>query len=332
MRPRIFIGSSVESLPVAYAVQESLEHEADVTVWSQDVFRPSSTSLHSILRAIESSDFGIFVLAADDISSIRGADVWTARDNVIFELGIFTGRLGSAKSFFLIPDDVADFHLPSDLLGHTPLKYKSSRDNLQAAVGPVCNKLRRAIADLGAHTRPNGRISEVTVITTVNDGSKYAAERVGSANLVRIVGTARQDVLAEVSAASDYLRATEKRVASGPPFSYLRITSSSLSLSFRHHLLTLLQASKGKTGVRVEIGLEERMDASVSYMIFDDHELLLIVDNTVFGSVRDNRLMTWSRDVDLVKAFSDHFDHAWNRLPTKCTTKGQLERASSVRK
>ena len=74
------------------------------------------------------------------------------------------------------------------------------------------------------------------------------------------------------------------------------------------------------------------MDASVSYMIFDKYELLLIVDNTVFGSVRDNRLMIWSRDHDVVKAFSDHFDHAWNRLPNKCTSKMQFERASITKK
>jgi len=332
MKPRIFVGSSVESLPVAYAIQEQLEHEADVTVWTQGVFAPSSTALQSILRALDNSDFAIFVLAADDISNIRHADVRVARDNVVFELGIFTGRLGAANSFFLIPDDVVDFHLPSDLLGHTPLKYKSGRENLQAALGPACNKLRTTIAELDGHPRPTGRIGHVTVITNVNDGSKYAAERVGSAKLVRIVGTARQDVLTEVSAASDYLRATEGRVASGQPFSYLRITSSGLSASFRSHLLTLLQAAKGKVGVRVEVALEERMDASVSYMIFDDLELLLIVDNTVYGSVRDNRLMIWSRDVDVVKAFSDHFDHAWSRLPIKCTSKGQFERASFVRK
>ena len=332
MKPRIFVGSSIESLPVAYALQAQLEHDADVTVWTQGVFKPSSTTLQSILRALDNSDLAVFVLAADDVSTIRDADLKVARDNVVFELGIFVGRLDAANAFFLIPDDVSDFHLPSDLLGHTPLKYKSGRENLEAALGPACNKLRTAIAELGDYSRPNGRIGRVTIITTVDDGSKYAAERVRSAKVVRVVGTARQDVLADVSAASEYLRATEERVVSGQPFSYLRITSSRLSASFRSHLLTLLQAAKGRKGVRVEVALEERMDASVSYMIFDDTDLLLIVDNTVYGSVRDNRLMIWSRDVDLVKAFSDHFDHAWGRLPIKCVSKAEFDRASSVRK
>lgn len=332
MKPRLFIGCSVESLPIGYAVQESLEHDADVTVWTQDVFKPSATTLESIFEALTISDFGLFILAPDDLSEIKGIDVKTARDNVIFELGIFSGKLGRRRAFFMAPDDVRDFHLPTDLLGITPLKYKAARENIQASVAPTCNKLRRELSALAGKARPKGRVAEATVIVSANDGSGYAASRIQSANRVRIVGTARQDVLEEVIEAADYLHATEERVTSNKPFSYLRITSATLSTPFRQHLSRLLQAPKAKPGIRVEIAVEERMDASISYMIFDNDELLLIVDNTIFGSVRDNRLMIWCRESDIVKAFTDHFDNAWNRLPNKCTTKAQLERTTSVRK
>ncbi len=332
MKPRLFVGCSVESLPVGYAVQESLEHDADVTVWTQDVFKPSSTTLESIFDILTTSDFGLFILAPDDLSETKGVDVKTTRDNVIFELGMFSGRLGPGRTYFLVPEDVQDFHLPTDLLGITPLKYMAEREDIQASVGPACNKLRKILLASGYKTRPRGRVAEVTVIVSVNDGSSYAASRIQSANLVRIVGTARQDVLEEVNEAAAYLHATEKRVTSNKPLSYLRITSSTLSTPFRQHLLRLLKASKPKSGIRVEIAVEERMDASVSYMIFDSDELLLIVDNTIFGSVRDNRLMVWCRETDIVKAFADHFDSAWNRSPNKCTTKAQFERASSVKK
>jgi len=37
-RPRIFVGSATESLDIAYAVQENLEHNAEITVWTQGIF------------------------------------------------------------------------------------------------------------------------------------------------------------------------------------------------------------------------------------------------------------------------------------------------------
>src|SRR5690349_11718569 len=103
VKPKLFIGCSAESLPVAYALQESLEHDADVTLWTQDLFKPSSTTLQSILAALPTTDFGLFILRPDDTINIRGGEFKAARDNVIFELGLFAGRLGLGRSFFMIP-------------------------------------------------------------------------------------------------------------------------------------------------------------------------------------------------------------------------------------
>lgn len=48
-KPGIFIGSSVEGLPIAYEIQTALEHEADCTVWPQGVFEPGSVTLHDLI-------------------------------------------------------------------------------------------------------------------------------------------------------------------------------------------------------------------------------------------------------------------------------------------
>lgn len=144
MKPRIFIGSSKEALDIAYAIQDNLEHDANPTVWTQGIFQFSSNALDDLLKALQNFDFGIFVFKPDDVTILRTDKLNTIRDNVIFELGLFIGKLGKDKVFFVLPSDVKDFHLPTDLLGVNPGKYNNHREdgNLKAALGPFCNQVR----------------------------------------------------------------------------------------------------------------------------------------------------------------------------------------------
>jgi hypoxanthine phosphoribosyltransferase len=147
MKPTLFIGSSTEGINLAYAVQENLQHIAEVTVWNQGIFELSKYTYESLDHALNATDFGVLVFTPDDIAKIRGVEVMTTRDNVVFELGLFFGRLGRERSFLIIPSGIPDFHLPTDLLGITSGTYDANRQDgrLEAATGPVCNKIRRAI-------------------------------------------------------------------------------------------------------------------------------------------------------------------------------------------
>ncbi|MFH4968585.1 nucleotide-binding protein [Gaetbulibacter sp. M240] len=147
MKPRIFIGSSKEALDVAYVIQENLEYDSNATVWTQGIFELSSNSLDDLIQALENFDFGVFVFKPDDITEMRNLQVNTVRDNVIFELGLFIGRLGKKRVFFVLPDSTKDFHLPTDLLGVIPGKYNNTREdgNLKAALGPFCNQVRQKL-------------------------------------------------------------------------------------------------------------------------------------------------------------------------------------------
>lgn len=146
MKPRLFIGSSTEGLDVAYAIQENLNREIDVTVWNQDFFNLSNYPLED-LGNIKEFDFGLFVFTPDDVIKIRGVQSYTVRDNVLFELGLFFGRFERNRGFIITPVNYNDFHLPTDLIGIKPATYDSDRQdkNLKAALGSASNQIRNAI-------------------------------------------------------------------------------------------------------------------------------------------------------------------------------------------
>ena len=154
MKAKIFIGSSSEKLDVAYATQKNLERHFEVTVWTQGIVRLSEPVIDSLITSLNSADYAIFVFTPDDLSKIREEEEKSVRDNVIFELGLFVGRLGKKRSFVLMPRDIQDFHLPTDLVGFTAASYDASREdnNLEAALGSACNEIRNAISSLEAET------------------------------------------------------------------------------------------------------------------------------------------------------------------------------------
>ncbi|MNW47391.1 putative nucleotide-binding protein containing TIR-like domain protein [compost metagenome] len=149
MKAKIFIGSSVESRKIAFAIQENLDYDANCTVWTQGVFDLSQTALTSLLNQVHTNDFAVFVFGQDDMTKMRNQEKSTVRDNVIFETGLFIGGIGNERVFFVSPSDNSDLHLPTDLLGITPGRFDSTRDDHTAALGSFCNQIRKQIELLG---------------------------------------------------------------------------------------------------------------------------------------------------------------------------------------
>jgi CRP/FNR family transcriptional regulator, cyclic AMP receptor protein len=146
---RVFIVSSAEALEIARAIQTCLEHDPfTVVIWTDGVFRASHYPIESLERELDQSDFAVAIAQPDDTTHSRGAATGSPRDNVIFELGFFMGRLGRHRSLLLEPRG-EEVKLPSDLSGITTISYKHDPHNWAAALGPACNRIRAIIKDLG---------------------------------------------------------------------------------------------------------------------------------------------------------------------------------------
>ncbi|MCW5722159.1 MAG: nucleotide-binding protein, partial [Devosia sp.] len=109
-KPRLFIGASRENQSVAEALQQSLDHDAEVEIWDQGTFGASEYPLESLEGQLDSADFAVFVFCPDDLTMMRGEEKNTVRDNVVFELGLFIGRLSRKRTFIVSPRDT-DLHL-----------------------------------------------------------------------------------------------------------------------------------------------------------------------------------------------------------------------------
>lgn len=149
-KPRLFIASSAESLPIAEAVNVNLDHDFEITIWKNGTFKLSSSTIDDLVEKSSTVDFALFIFAPDDITAIRSRNEHVVRDNVIFEMGLFVGAIGKSRSFILKPRNV-EMHLPTDLLGVNPADYDATRSDgdLVSATNRACSLIKSEVERLG---------------------------------------------------------------------------------------------------------------------------------------------------------------------------------------
>ncbi|WP_407976084.1 TIR domain-containing protein [Brucella pseudogrignonensis] len=178
MKFNLFIGSSSEQLPVAYAVQSCLQYDAFTIPWVQGVFGPSQYPLEALEDALDRADFAILICCPEDKTIMRKIEYPTVRDNVIFELGMALGKLGRKRTFLISPKDV-QMHLPSDLNGISPEHFDQDlfKTNAEAALGGACAKIRKSMQELGGRAGRNTQEIQISPQEKVEsrDGSKHVA-------------------------------------------------------------------------------------------------------------------------------------------------------------
>jgi predicted nucleotide-binding protein with TIR-like domain len=188
-KPRVFIGSSTTGASIARAVEQNLNHNSETYLWPH-MFPQGKSNLESLVAAASTHDFAVLVLTPDDLTESKGSTMQSPRDNVLFELGLFMGRLGRERTFAVYNHDES-VKLPSDLAGVTLASYPKYRGkNLAAQVSVACTPILNAIDSLGPLThspeinpsydfdlmRLDGKfklievISQKTVMIVVGDG------------------------------------------------------------------------------------------------------------------------------------------------------------------
>ena len=147
---RVFIICSVEALPIARAIENALEYDPfTVEIWNEGCFKVANYTIKSLEEAVDQADFAIAIAHADDEIKSREKTWPATRDNVIFELGLFMGRLGLERAILMEPRG-KDIKLPSDLAGVTTIAYRFQKgEDAASLMGPACNKLRDHIQRLG---------------------------------------------------------------------------------------------------------------------------------------------------------------------------------------
>ncbi len=150
MRPCVYLASSTEGLRIARAVQQHLSGDAEIMLWSEGVFDISSNILDSILAALDQIDFSIIILSPDDTVISRGRSISSPRENIIFELGLFIGRIGRERVLVIQPSNQSA-RLPTDLSGIMVAAYDAelAANNPVAAVAPACSIIMKVIRNLG---------------------------------------------------------------------------------------------------------------------------------------------------------------------------------------
>jgi hypothetical protein len=216
IKPRLFIGSARESAEYVDAIHEALTHVAEVTPWTAGAFRPLEYNMESLERQLDENDFAVFVFSPDDVVNIRGIITFTTRDNTLFEMGLFWGRLRRGRVFYIIPsattesEDAQGFRLPSDLDGLTVLRYEIRGDhNHDAAVNIACRAIKRKIAELGVFQDPAKLLAEAQA----NMEKDYA--------LIRILRTLSKRLLVDPSKKFEYLQEAVRNAYKAPNSYYV---------------------------------------------------------------------------------------------------------------
>lgn len=141
-KPRIFIGNSTEGGKIIERIKFGLIDLAECISWTE-AFDIGISAFDNLISRISFYDYAILIAAGDDRIISRKRSSMGARDNVLFEFGLFAGGLGRSRVFYIMEQDTK---VPSDLIGISlPLIPSESSPGYDMALTECIIKIRKHI-------------------------------------------------------------------------------------------------------------------------------------------------------------------------------------------
>lgn len=156
-KPTLFIGSSGKAREIVKLFSSVLADAATCIPWfAAEEFksRGTNTTISALTEAAFDYDFALFVITPDDDLKQQRREITEGvapRDNVVFEIGLFMGSLGSNR-VFLAKQECQGLIMPSDLFGATAPEFGFSPDDKQASrasIADVAQGFEDQIKNLG---------------------------------------------------------------------------------------------------------------------------------------------------------------------------------------
>jgi len=167
-KSRIFIASSGRTLVLAEKLRDELQTDfCAATLWSEEGRRqPGATIIEMLENATEQFDFAVVILAKDDVMVKEAGDALKARDNCVFEAGLFIAALRRERCFLV--NSVKQGDLPSDLGGIISLPFEEpgdlgDRSECALAIRGVSASLKDVIQRKGRSTPTQERVPLLSV-------------------------------------------------------------------------------------------------------------------------------------------------------------------------
>jgi hypothetical protein len=155
IEPKVFVGSSKEAEEIARGFCRALKDIAIIVPWWDAHFIPMQSTLDGLFNAATEYDFGLFILTPDDFIQSRGEESNSPRDNVLFELGLFLGKLGPKRAFAVIQwdsDREKRVKVLSDLYGIYIPRFTTD-DSIDDGIKGAVDRISSVITEQGRKPR-----------------------------------------------------------------------------------------------------------------------------------------------------------------------------------